>query len=309
MHNPTVFVIPMAGESSRFRKAGFDQPKYMLPAFGKTVFDLAIGGFSDHFKTSRFIFITNNSPEAVAFVQAHVAALGLTAFECVQMQRRTKGQAETVALGLQACGIAGATPITIFNIDSFRLNFALPPADIQAADGYLEVFKGAGDHWSFAKTEHAHSTKVIETAEKVRISDLCSNGLYHFSRAADFLAAYAAEQALSLAQQPAEFYIAPLYNRLIATGQDIRAHLIANADTAFCGIPTEYRDYLLSGAQAAFEPNNPLAALFERGQGQPLEAAQLMEAATALSQLGRTDDAAALQVMAEHTIATAASTP
>ncbi|EOA0230274.1 capsular biosynthesis protein, partial [Escherichia coli] len=33
-----MIVIPMAGLSSRFKKAGYVKPKYMLEAHGKTLF-------------------------------------------------------------------------------------------------------------------------------------------------------------------------------------------------------------------------------------------------------------------------------
>jgi hypothetical protein len=34
--------------------------------------------------------------------------------------------------------------------------------------------------------------------------------------------------------------VAPLYNRLIAAGGDIRYHLIAETEVAFCGTPEQY---------------------------------------------------------------------
>ncbi len=294
MQNSAIFVIPMAGESSRFRNVGFEKPKFMLPAFGQTVFDFAIGSFAKHFKSSTFIFIHRDTPGVAEFLRAHVAELGIADPRFVPLAHKTDGQAETVALGLAACNITGDQPISIFNIDSFRLNFALPDGEISAADGYLEVFKGQGDHWSFAKTDG--STRVLETAEKRRISPLCSNGFYHFRRAADFLRAFdnAREKG-----QSGEYFIAPLYNALIAAGQSIHAYLIPESDTEFCGLPTEYRDFLLTGAAKAWDGQNPaLAALRQQALGKPLDAAHLSAAAAALTALGRVDDAGAMQTMA-----------
>ena len=249
MSGETVFVIPMAGESSRFRKVGFDKPKFMLPAFRKTVFRFAIESFSRYFESNKFIFIINDDSEVDAFVRREVEVLGITSAEFVQMNRQTDGQAETVALGLEACAIDGNQPISIFNIDSFRLGFSEPDtAELKNADGYLEVFQGEGDHWSFARVESENPTRVIETAEKNRISDYCSNGFYHFKRCQDFLDAYREERENEGGEFLQEFFIAPLYNRLIAKGCDVRIRVIEQSEIKFCGLPTEYRDFLLSGA-------------------------------------------------------------
>ena len=323
MREGTVFVSPMAGESSRFRKVGFERPKFMLPAFGKTIFEFAIGSFAAYFQSSPFILITNNNQAAVEFVKNQVAALGITSVKYVAMDRQTAGQAETVALGLEACSITTDEPIAIFNIDSFRLNFSAPErADIRNADGYLEVFKGMGAHWSFAKVSGSDSFRVTETAEKQRISDLCSNGFYYFQKAAEFLAAFEADRAEGTV---GEYYIAPLYNRLITKGDDIRAYLIPESDTEFCGLPTEYRDFLLSGVARAWdithievdpEALNPasfkaalsaddlpkaMAILRAIGFGHPLTTEHLDLAVSLLGTLGRNDDAAAIKTMADYT--------
>ena len=46
-----MFVIPMAGLSSRFFKAGFEVPKYQLSIADTIVFDLAIKSFERYFST------------------------------------------------------------------------------------------------------------------------------------------------------------------------------------------------------------------------------------------------------------------
>jgi len=322
MSGATVFVIPMAGASSRFFEAGFMHPKFMLPAFRKTIFHFAVGSFEAYFKTNPFIFITNDDPEVDSFVRREVEKMGLADAKFVQVDRLTDGQAETVALGLEACGVSGETPITIFNIDSFRPDFSEPQsADFVDADGYLEVFEGEGDHWSFAKVSAEDDTQVIETAEKNRISPYCSNGLYHFQRAADFLQAFQEENADATA---AELYVAPLFNRLIAAGKNIRMRLLAPNETKFCGLPTEYRDFLLSGAndawdaetiedapaletlsmrdfhqaKAAGQKEKVVWVLRNLGIGKPLETRHLNDALRYIDLLGRTEDVGALLTLA-----------
>ena len=41
-----------------------------------------------------------------------------------------------------------------------------------------------------------------------------------------------------------ELYIAPIYNLLIQDGLDIRYTLIARNEVIFCGVPSEYVEFL-----------------------------------------------------------------
>jgi dTDP-glucose pyrophosphorylase len=68
--------------------------------------------------------------------------------------------------------------------------------------------------------------RVLETAEKKRISPWATAGLYHFARGRDFYDAV--EEAVRLDQTTAgEFYVAPLYNALIHRGAKIYADYAA----------------------------------------------------------------------------------
>lgn len=234
-----MIIIPMAGLSSRFFKAGYTQPKYMLEAKGATLFDHALNSFRAYFQSETFVFIVRNVYDTPAFVKKRATALGILSFHIVALEEETRGQAETVYLGLQGLPVDDQ-PITVFNIDTFRPGFIYPDLT-QLGAGYLEVFQGSGDNWSFAKPRSSDSTEVIETAEKRAISDLCCTGLYHFAQCSDFMTAY--EHYLNLPQsqwEKGELYIAPLYNHLIQQGKTIHYHLIARDDVIFCGVPCEY---------------------------------------------------------------------
>jgi hypothetical protein len=225
-----VIVIPMAGRSQRFFDAGYARPKYELDLEGRSVFAHAVASFEASFRARPFRFIAQ--AEAEAFVRREAAALGVADFEVVALPGPTAGQAETVELGTR--GWEGA--LTIFNIDTFRPGFAFPGAPLDAADGWLEVFRGSGANWSYVRPA-AEGPWALETAEKKPISDLCCTGLYHFARAADFRRALAAERARP---QAAELYVAPLYNHLIAEGARIGWRLVERDAVVFCGTPAEY---------------------------------------------------------------------
>lgn len=238
-----MIVIPMAGLSRRFTEAGYKLPKYMLPVGENTVFSLAVSSFKNYFATEKFVFIARNVAETKNFIASECHKIGVKNYEIIILDTPTRGQAETVQLGVTRSEYSLETPLTIFNIDTFRKNFSFPSASwFSYSDGYLEVFKGEGENWSYvAPSKNQTEPLVIRTTEKDPISDLCCDGLYYFSRTSDFLWSLEKEK-----QEPSmpELYIAPLYNHLIKRGSSIHYNLVNKNDIVFCGIPKEYNDVL-----------------------------------------------------------------
>lgn len=228
----------MVGLSSRFFKSGYTKPKYMLALGGSTVFEHSVCSFKDYFSTHKFLFIVRSEYDAPEFVKQKVTSLGIKEFSIVVVDSDTRGQAETVAIGIKELGYSG--PITIFNIDTFRPNFKFPE---KTYDGYLEVFKGSGSNWSYVKPDDDNPLLASETAEKVEISDLCCTGLYHFSSSDVFLNFYEQQEKTNESQwQAGELYVAPIYNYLIKAGYEIGYDLISTKEVIFCGVPAEYEE-------------------------------------------------------------------
>jgi hypothetical protein len=243
-----MIVIPMAGESRRFREAGYGLPKHRLMLRGESLFDHAVGSFRAYFDTQPFLFVVRDDGETPAFVEARGRAMGVRDARVVVLDGPTGGQAETVERGLDRAGVSDEGHLTIFNIDTFRPGFIYPDAPwFPASDGYLEVFRSRDPGFSFAlPLQNAAplgqvEPRVAETAEKRPISDLASTGLYHFRRTEDFRLALADERA---APSAPELYVAPLYNALIRRGRNIHFQLIEESDVIFCGTPMQYEHLL-----------------------------------------------------------------
>lgn len=238
-----MFIIPMAGLSSRFFKAGYTKPKYQLDLNGETVFSWSVRSFEHYFKTDKFVFIYRDVYETKQFLEKEVVKLGISDYELVCLPEETLGQADTVYQGIS--NIDSNEEIYIFNIDSRIIDF-IKPKWAAECDAYLEVFKGEGDHWSFALAEE-NSRRVIRTTEKERISDLCSDGLYHFKKKSVFEKLFlSAKENQRTAKN--EYYIAPLYNDLIEAGSTVFYDLIENYRILFCGTPDEYLQLLKKDA-------------------------------------------------------------
>jgi hypothetical protein len=252
VENRSMIVLPMAGLSSRFYEAGYCVPKYMLELEGRSVFAHALGSFEKQFQESRFLLICRDIAQTADFVRSEYRQMGLSddQVDLVLLETETEGQADTVLQGLNRVETAPGLPLTIFNIDTFRPGFDYPVEfDAATVDGYLEVFKGEGDRWSFVRPFGDDTFRAREVTEKIRISNLCCTGLYHFRSIdlfRDLYAMTAGEAASNL--QGGERYVAPLYNLAILNGQDIRYHLVPKKDVRFCGTPQEYEDLLADGS-------------------------------------------------------------
>lgn len=229
-----MIIIPMAGLSSRFFKAGYTEPKYKLLAHGKSLFEWSVSTFKSLYQTEKFIFICRDVYDTPNFVASELQNIGIKDYEIITLNTETRGQAETVFLSLDK--VPDNEPLIIFNIDTYEINFDYMQED---NDAYLEVFQGEGEHWSFAKPIEG-TTLVSATAEKKRISDLCSNGVYGFKNKNIFINAY----IQLIRSNPGELYIAPMFNFIIDQGMDVRYKKVDINQHIFMGTPAEYTVFL-----------------------------------------------------------------
>ena len=234
-----MIVIPMAGQSSRFKAAGYEIPKFMLNAHGKTLFEWSISSFTKYFKLETFVFITLKDEYIEDFVKEKICNLGITNFKIISLDPTT-GQAHSVYDGLKKLILdESSNSILIFNIDTIRWNFEFPEG-IDDCNGFLEVFEGEGSNWSYVLS-HNNSNLVQKVAEKDPISNLACTGIYYFANYWDFFNAY--EEGLKITLNDIalkERYVAPLYNYLIENNKKIIYSLVDKAQITFCGVPNEY---------------------------------------------------------------------
>jgi hypothetical protein len=229
-------IITMAGNSRRFREAGFTQPKYEIEAHERTLFEWSMLSLSQFWQTgARAVFVTRREFNAAPFIQAHAPLCGITECSVVELDQATAGQAET-AMKAQAALRELQAPLMIYNIDTLVLPSALSPLDVQG-DGWIPCFPGEGDGWSFAKADGVGH--VSEVREKVRISDWATIGLYHFASFDLFKALYEQHFANGGGRERGELYIAPMYNTLIANQGDVRLGKVPLDAVIPLGTPAE----------------------------------------------------------------------
>jgi NDP-sugar pyrophosphorylase family protein len=208
----------MAGRGSRFADAGFTTPKPLIPVRGRPMYSWALEGLPTE-RAEKLIFICLASHLADTSLRTDIESRYGEKAVIVPIEDTTEGQACSVLCAKE--WIDNDNPLLIFNADTF-FKFDLEKTLVQVqreANGFLGVFEADGDEWSFARVDNRG--RVVKTAEKNRISSLASTGLYHFSRGKDFVR-YAEEMIEENERVNKEFYIAPVYNRMIEAGADIR---------------------------------------------------------------------------------------
>jgi len=133
------------------------------------------------------------------------------------IDKLTRGQSETACLAKDIVDLS--RPLLIFNIDTQFSSSSLEKNLLKTNnDGVLGAFYSNEPRFSFAALNDKGF--VTKTAEKEVISSNALTGLYHFTYPRDFFDA--AESAFASNETTkGEFYIAPLYNYLIAKGRKL----------------------------------------------------------------------------------------
>lgn len=214
--------MPMAGRGSRFAEVGHALPKPLIDVRGKPMYAWAMESLPLALaKRVIFICLAEHLRDRAleSDIRTRYAALDPV---IIALDHVTQGQACTV---LEArAWIDSAEPLVIYNADTYcrtQLAARLPALPPRVA-GVLSVFEAPGDKWSFARTDTGAATgRVVETAEKRRISQWATTGLYHFTHGSDFVR-HADAMIAADERERGEFYVAPVYNRLIAAGGDVR---------------------------------------------------------------------------------------
>lgn len=235
-------VITMAGRGSRFYEAGYKAPKYEITAHDRSLFEWSMLSLKNFLtENTRVIFICLEENKSSDFVLRQTKLLGLTDVHIVELKEVTDGQATTAYLSQELWN--PECPLLIYNIDTYVKPHALQPRDIRpSSDGWVPCFQVPGEHWSFVKL--GEDGWAVDLAEKQRISDNASIGLYWFSRARRYVELYDRFFSDRKNLVRGERYIAPLYRQLLAEGGKVSLTDLPPTDVHVLGTPAELERFL-----------------------------------------------------------------
>ena len=214
--------MPMAGEGSRFRNAGWTTPKPLIELHGKPLFVRAIESVRVDSAPMKYSFIVRKEHIDNEEIDRKIHAI-LPEANVFNVEKTTRGAVETCLVAESA--IADDDAVVVMDCD---LEFA--------SEGYKRLIAGAllADHpsggalVSFDSTEPRYSYaladadgNVVKTAEKEPISNDALCGAYFFASGKEFK-----EIAHQLLNEPVmekpEFYVSLLYNYLLRKGAPVK---------------------------------------------------------------------------------------
>lgn len=246
MKNPMLnIVIPMAGAGSRFSLAGYTDPKPLILVHGKPMIKLVIENLTPT-QQHRFIFICQSSHVAKYDLREK---LNVWAPGCIVIEINgiTEGAACTVLAAKSF--IDNDSPLMIANSDQFvdmDVNQYLDIFDNTFIDGLIMTMRASDPKWSFVGLDGDRN--VTRVVEKKVISDEATVGIYNFRQGCSFISA--AEAMIAKNERVnGEFYVAPVYNKLIAGGYRISIFNVGSEGAGMYGLgtPADLEFFLANG--------------------------------------------------------------
>ena len=214
--------IPAAGAGSRFKKQGICSPKPLVAVNGVTLLEKVIDCF-DKSQCSTILISTLKNDHIREKLELRIKkSFPLTQIVWVELGSIKPGQLSTayhsLKIATQEQPILLDEKLLIHNCDTgFQWIDDLALFDDFAS---MAVFEADGDHWSFGLPNELNPKIADAIAEKQRISNLASIGLYGFHSVAAFLdvAGKYIENGQTI---NGEFYIAPLLQSCIEDGLQV----------------------------------------------------------------------------------------
>ncbi len=231
-------IIPMAGRGSRFTDLSnlnpeYKKPKPMINIKGKPMITWAVRSLkSFQPKPSDFIFICRQSHEDQFKISKSLKEFFGDQIKIILIDQITRGAAETV---LKANKYINTEDIIVLDSDNYfdgSFLFEKVKNKNSQAQGVIPVFVPPDkDHtWSFSLVGKDNLITAVGEKDKILAEKgaLANIGSYYFTHGNIFIKeveAAIAENDLTGDKGKKEFYVAPIYQRLINKGMKIVAAL------------------------------------------------------------------------------------
>jgi NDP-sugar pyrophosphorylase family protein len=210
-------VMPMAGRGSRLANTTGITPKPLISVMGRPMVAWALKSI-ENVPFSQIIFIALKEHDEKFQLTKVLTSAMKRPFELVLLDEITEGQLCTVLEGKSH--INTDEDLLIISSDTYVISDIGNHIAQRGRDcsGLISVASLPGNQWSFAQTDE--KGKVIRVAEKERISDFASTGLYYFSSGRIFIET-AQEVIFRGERTKNEFYVIPVYQKYIDRGEVI----------------------------------------------------------------------------------------
>lgn len=232
----------MAGRGERFSKAGYTTPKPLIPIHGIPMIAYVLSNLRPH-QEHRWILLCQ-SQHIENFDLVNILHKHCDNATIVHVNTTTAGAACTVLLAKEQ--INNDEPLMIANCDQYidiDINSYLQAFDNSSLDGMIMTMTASDPKWSYVRTDN--SGIACEVAEKTVISPEASVGIYNFRTGKQFVDA-AEDMINKQLRVNNEYYVAPVYNEIIAEGGRVGIFNIGNNGCAMhgLGIPDDLESFI-----------------------------------------------------------------
>ncbi len=230
-------VIPMAGRGSRFADAGYELPKPLIDVNGKAMIEVV----TDNIRPScqhKFIYICQKEHLEKYHLERELKRMADNPV-IITIDHITEGAACTVLLAEKYIDnddhlmIANSDQYVDTNIDDYIVHLG-------SNDGLIMTMPADHPKWSYIKFDD--SGYVTEVREKEVISNEATVGIYNYLHGGDFVE-YAHKMIEKNIRVNNEFYVAPVYNEMIAAGKKIVFHNVGEKMHGL-GTPEDLKAFL-----------------------------------------------------------------
>lgn len=216
------YLILMAGAGSRFFEAGFIKPKpFIQISQNLSMIELACRTLRSD-EHARYIFVCRNDHKQHGLVDILTSIAGDNDIELVMVDQLTEGAACSALLAKDF--IDTNDELIIMNSDQvldWSFEHFLKYMRQEKAQGGIPTFipQDGEPKWSYAKLD-TDKVSITEVQEKNAISQSATAGVYYFSSGKLFVQS-AEEMIAKNDRVNNEFYVAPVYNYAIKSGNKI----------------------------------------------------------------------------------------
>lgn len=255
---PVHVIFPMAGLGERFEKEGYGKPKPLVHVLGKPIIFWLLENLKllpqDH-----VYFIYRHELERWHIedeLRAHLQ--GRCHVHVHHLPRPTRGAAETVALGLEACPIPPTSPLLLLDCDTFyiperadvislfrdnpkNMTFVFEDQGTRAIYSYVNFKEKDPDVSCYSPLS------IDAIAEKRRISRWANTGAYGFASAGELLINCRAALDDAALQVNGEYYTSSVITRMLKLDATFFGMRIPNDSFICLGTPLQVRMFCTQG--------------------------------------------------------------
>lgn len=210
-------VVPIAGRGSRFGEQGLTTPKPLIQVAGQPMVAWGLKSV-ENIPSPNLIFIALKEHEQAFGITNILNEITKGLAKIFLLDDVTEGQVSTVLAARSI--IDNEQDLLIISPDTYVVSNIEHDICNRTHDcaGIISVANLPGNRWSFARPDE--NGRVIEVAEKSRISNHAGTGLYYFSKGCQFVE-FADRMIKNQEKTRGEYYVMPLYKKFIEAGLQI----------------------------------------------------------------------------------------